>query len=346
MWRFLLLIISASATLYLVLLIRSYGYMSIAELGRRVKSKDLLATKVYRARKHGLQLWIILWCAYGFSLSAVILLIDSYLHVALAIVIDVMIILTMHVIVPWARWPKPSLKMAAQSSGVVVRSMRYTRPILKSLDKVFGSWIELEGTTRIHSKEELLEVLQKIPGDLDKVGRDELRIATHALSFGDKIISEVMTPRAVVEMVDADDELTPVRLGELHDSGFSRFPVFEGSRENLVGVFYLKDVTNIRRLLKIKDHMRTEVYYVNEATNLDQVLNAFLLTQHHLFIVVNRYEEIVGVITIEDVIEQIIGRSIIDEFDKYEDLREVAKQKADEISRHRSAGSQTNIADI
>jgi CBS domain containing-hemolysin-like protein len=54
----------------------------------------------------------------------------------------------------------------------------------------------------------------------------------------------------------------------------------------------------------------------------------YLRTQHHLFLVVNEFEEIVGIITIEDVIEQIIGRKIVDEFDQYADLRAVAKQLA------------------
>lgn len=337
------LIASAVVSVYLVLLIRSFGYMSIAELARRSRAKEPQARKVYKARKYGLQLWIVLWCFYGLALSALILLIDSYLSTALAILIDIVIIVLMHAILPWARWPRPSLKLAARVSGVLAKVIHYSQPVLKAIDKVFGSWAEIEGTTRIHSKAELLEVLQKMPGDLDRVGRDELRIATHALRFGEKKIHEIMTPESVVEKIRADEELTPVTLGELHDSGFSRFPVWDGSRDNIVGVFYLKDITNARRLKKVEDHMRPEVYYVNEATNLDQVLNAFLRSSHHLFIVVNEYEEIVGVITIEDVIEQIIGRSIVDEFDKYEDLREVAKQKADELARKRSEGSQTRL---
>lgn len=343
MVKFLFLLLAVFSSIYVVLLIRSFGYMSIAELRRRVKAKDTTAIKVYEARQHGLKLWFVLWCIYGFTLSVLILIIDSYLHRALALLVDIIVIVFMHVVLPWSRWPKPSLKPAARASRPIAWIIRSLKPVLHSMDTVLGPWVETEGTIRIHSKEELLEVLQKMPGDLDKVGRDELRIAMHALKFGELQIMAIMTPRSVVKTLKATEKITPVLLGELHDSGFSRFPVWDGSQDNFVGVLYLKDQTNIKQFGMVKEHMRPEVFYVNEATNLDQVLNAFLRTQHHLFIVVNEYEEIVGVISIEDVIEQIIGRSIIDEFDQYEDLREVAKQKADEILRKRSEGSQTRI---
>jgi len=59
---------------------------------------------------------------------------------------------------------------------------------------------------------------------------------------------------------------------------------------------------------------------------LDHAMQAFNRTKHHLFIVVNEFEDIVGVLSINDVIAQILGKKVIDEFDKYDDLKEVAKQ--------------------
>jgi CBS domain containing-hemolysin-like protein len=74
--------------------------------------------------------------------------------------------------------------------------------------------------------------------------------------------------------------------------------------------------------------MRQEVFYINEQLSLDHALNAFLKTKHHLFIVVNEFEDVVGVLSIEDVLEQIIGQPILDEFDQYDDLRAVAAKHA------------------
>jgi Mg2+/Co2+ transporter CorB len=74
--------------------------------------------------------------------------------------------------------------------------------------------------------------------------------------------------------------------------------------------------------------MRVDVYYINEQATLDHALNAFLKTKHHLFIVVNEFEDVVGVLSVEDVLEQIIGQQIQDEFDQYDDLRAVAAKHA------------------
>jgi CBS domain containing-hemolysin-like protein len=79
------------------------------------------------------------------------------------------------------------------------------------------------------------------------------------------------------------------------------------------------------------------VFYVHQDKPLDHVLQAFLRTKHHLFLVVNEFEEVTGVISIEDVLETIIGRKIVDEFDQYEDLRAVAKLAAEERRKTREA---------
>ena len=70
--------------------------------------------------------------------------------------------------------------------------------------------------------------------------------------------------------------------------------------------------------------MDDKVYFVNEQQKLDHALTAFIRTKNHLFIVVNEFQETVGIITIEDILEQIIGQEIVDEFDRYDDMREVA----------------------
>jgi CBS domain containing-hemolysin-like protein len=67
---------------------------------------------------------------------------------------------------------------------------------------------------------------------------------------------------------------------------------------------------------------------VHEDFTLYQALQAFLKTKHHLFLVVNSFEELVGILTIEDVLEQMIGKPIVDEFDRYDDLRAVAAAAA------------------
>ena len=70
-----------------------------------------------------------------------------------------------------------------------------------------------------------------------------------------------------------------------------------------------------------------KVFYLNDRDKLDDALNAFLKTKRHLFVVTNEFEEVEGVASIEDILEEIIDEEIVDEFDRYEDMREVARKR-------------------
>ncbi|MCA9346895.1 CBS domain-containing protein, partial [Candidatus Saccharibacteria bacterium] len=156
------------------------------------------------------------------------------------------------------------------------------------------------------------------------------RMIRAMLGFGDKKIRDVMTPRRMVQTVTKDDEIGPVLMDELHKSGHSRFPVIsEPKHYNFVGTLYLRDLIGELHSKKVKDLMSPQVFYVHEEESLDHALRAFLKTKHHLFIVVNNFEEFVGVLSIEDVIEAIIGKEIVDEFDQHDNLRAVAQSIAE-----------------
>ena len=134
-----------------------------------------------------------------------------------------------------------------------------------------------------------------------------------------------MTPLSKVYFVKSEETLTPVVLGELHDSGYSRFPVIQGSNQNVIGTLYLRDASNVKGSKQVKDVMRQETYFINEHKTLDYALKAFLKVKHHMFVVVNEFEDVVGILSMEDILEEIIGHQIIDEFDQFEDIKAVAK---------------------
>jgi CBS domain containing-hemolysin-like protein len=183
--------------------------------------------------------------------------------------------------------------------------------------------------TKVYDKTDLLELLDmQMHVSGSEVDSSEIDIAKHALTYGDKIVKDYMTPRRIVRFVDGNEPVGPILINELHESGFSRFPVWGDDENTIVGTLYMHDLVQQKRRGIVKNAMKSQVYYVNESSTLQGVLAAFLRTKHHLFIVVNEFEEIVGIITIEDILEQILGRKIVDEFDQYEDLRAVAKQQA------------------
>ena len=138
--------------------------------------------------------------------------------------------------------------------------------------------------------------------------------------------------------------LGPLVLDDLHRTGHSRFPVIDEDIDHIVGVLYLRDVLTLdgtkKHTAKVETAMSKKVYYIRQDQTLPQALTAFLKTHHHLFIVINEYRETVGIITLEDTVEALLGKRIIDEFDAHDDMRAVAERNArSPHAPNRSAGA-------
>ncbi|HEX5447838.1 MAG TPA: CBS domain-containing protein, partial [Candidatus Saccharimonadales bacterium] len=193
-------------------------------------------------------------------------------------------------------------------------------------------------STGLYEKRDILEFLRRQNEQAgNRVPEADLLIAFHALQFGDKQVARVMTPRRQVKMVKADETAGPILTDELHKTGFSRFPVVKDSvkatHPQIIGTLYLNDLIGYEGNGKVKDLADRKVYFINEDSNLHQALSAFLKTHHHLLIVVNSFEEMVGVLSLEDVLEQIIGKQLRDEFDNYENSRAVASAETEHHSK-------------
>lgn len=178
----------------------------------------------------------------------------------------------------------------------------------------------------LRSREQLLHLVAQSQGVLTSEQKSLLR---HGLSFGEKHVVEVMTPRSVIDSVSASELLGPLVLDDLHKTGHSRFPVVDGDIDHIVGILHIRDLLTLdsgKRSSTVRKAMEPRVFYIKQTQTLEHALAAFLKTHHHLFVVVNEYRETVGLLSLEDVIETLLGRKIIDEFDAHEDLRAVAER--------------------
>lgn len=181
---------------------------------------------------------------------------------------------------------------------------------------------------RFHSREELQHmVLQS--GDI--LTKDEQALIRSALAFNDQTVDSVMTPKSQIVSIKKGEFLGPLVLSELHDAGHSRLPVIHGDIDHVVGILYLRDLLSLdnKRSVTAEKAMDPKVFYIRYDDTLQHALAAFLKTHHHLFIVINDQRETVGLLTIEDVIEALIGRAIVDEDDNHGDLRAVAAGKGE-----------------
>lgn len=179
---------------------------------------------------------------------------------------------------------------------------------------------------QLHSKEELSELIEH---SKELVGDKERQLLVSALSFGDTSVGSIMTPKAVIDFIKQSEFLGPLVLDELHGLGHSRLPVIAEDLDHVVGILHLRDMLslNIRDSTTAAQAMEKKVYYIRQDDTLEHALSAFLKTRHHLFIVINENRETVGLLTLEDVIEALIGRKIVDEDDIHADLRAVAERE-------------------
>ena len=187
--------------------------------------------------------------------------------------------------------------------------------------------VQLSNTPRqIFSREDLAELIDHSP---EVVGAKERALLGSALSFFDKKVSEVMTPRTVIDFIKKSEFLGPLVLDELHLLGHSRLPVIDGDLDHVVGVLHLRDLLSLddKKSTTAEKAMENKVYYIREDDSLEHALAGFIKTRHHLFVVINKNRETVGLVTLEDVMEALIGRRIVDEDDVYEDLRAVAEKE-------------------
>jgi len=307
------------------------GIMSLNsfELKRKAELGNKDAAKIYTIRKNGNVLLVTLIVSNVAVNSIIAVYLGQLIPGAAAVIFATLLITIFGEIAPMSLFAKYSIPIGAKVApfiGILIPVLwPISFPLAWVLDKVIGREVQ-----EFYSKRELIEIVAEHKESPDKViEEDEEQIVRGALTFGDKKVSEVMTPKSVVITVSERDQVTNSMVEELQNSGFSRFPVLGAESEQIQGTLYLHSLVNPRSLgKKVEELFEKKVFAVRDIEKLDKVLRKFFRTRHHLFIVVNELSELVGVITIEDVLEEILSREIVGEFDKAEDMRKQAANKA------------------
>ncbi len=322
-------LVLAIITLLAVSLQKAYSHIPIKELKRRAQHGDDFANLLFKAATYGDSVHVLLWGIIGLSAAGFFVIIAHALPTWLALIVSLVLLWLGFAWLPNTRLSGLSKIITRYFTSPLTWLLGHLYPILNRIADRASKHINVGSHTGLYQKEDLLNLLEAQKSQADsRFTADELRITAGSLTFGDKLVRDVMTPRRIVKAVATTDSMGPHLMDELHASGHSRFLVYQDKPDNIVGMLYARDLMSASTGGQVRDLMKKEVYYVHEEQSLKQVLSAFLKTKHHLFVVVNAFEEIVGIISIEDILEQILGKPIIDEFDKYDDLRAVAAQGA------------------
>ncbi|RXM39254.1 hemolysin [Chryseobacterium sp. CH21] len=175
----------------------------------------------------------------------------------------------------------------------------------------------------IHSTEEL-QLLVKQSADSGEIEEENYEIIKNAFDFTDHSAKQIMVPRQNITSIDFEEDVNDI-INKIMDSGYSRIPVYIDSIDNVIGIFYTKEI--IREFVKrkgdldhedLKDLMR-DAFFVVESKKVSDLLKTFQLKKQHIAIVIDEFGGTEGIITLEDILEELVGE-IQDEEDDEEKI--------------------------
>ena len=202
----------------------------------------------------------------------------------------------------------------------------------RSADKPRRSWLDrisaaLSGEPT--SREDLIELLRDVQAD-GLIAADTLRMMEGAIAVSDMTVADVMVPRAQMVALPADARFLDL-MKDVVESGHSRFPVHGEDKDEILGILLAKDL--LRGVVAdngpgtIRELLRPAVL-IPESKKLNVLLREFRQSRNHMAIVIDEYGGVAGLVTIEDVLEQIVG-DIDDEHDEAEDGSALISAQAD-----------------
>jgi putative hemolysin len=164
----------------------------------------------------------------------------------------------------------------------------------------------------------------------EKDAERERSILKGIVKFGDVSVKEIMRARVDIIALDYESDFKEV-MAVIRESGYSRMPVYKDSLDEIMGVLYIKDLLGHYQegpLFNWQEKIREQVMYIPEAKKIDEVLKSFRAQRTHIGIVVDEYGGTAGLVTLEDIMEEVIGE-IRDEFD--DDLEVLYEKKSDTV---------------
>lgn len=178
--------------------------------------------------------------------------------------------------------------------------------------------------------EEDIKTYVKEGTEIGVIEEGEEEMIHSIFEFSDTIVGEILTPRTAVFALDMNKKLSEV-WDEIVEQGFSRIPLYNENIDNIEGILHTKDLLkhNKKQDILLKDIMK-KAFYIPETKRLTQLLDDFKKKQTHMAVIIDEYGGTLGIITNEDLLEEIVGE-IRDEFDQEEENIQMVKEKIYDI---------------
>ncbi len=185
--------------------------------------------------------------------------------------------------------------------------------------------------TELGSRHEFIHLVEQ---SNDILSPDEKKLIENALRFDDKKIRDVMVPRDHIQSIAKRELLGPLALDELHKTGHTRFPVTDGGLDHIIGVLHIQDLLIVdarQRSSTAEKAMEPGVFYIRSDWSLSHALTAMIESHRHLFVVVDETQKTAGLVSLQDVMEALLGRKVVGKFDQHDNLRAVASYSPKDV---------------
>ncbi len=294
--------------------------LSPEDIARKAKLGNVHAKRVLplRANAH-LSLASIVLVNVG-AATATPLVLDTQINGLLAGVVSTLLLVIFSELAPQALFTKHALKVCSYLSPLMHLMIFITYPLSKplqlALDRIFGRHDEKRA---LHTRRELGLLINEHLGDAAEsdLDEDEVEIIKGALQLSEKQVSKIMTDIHHVYWLSPDTLIDSEKIDEIKAANWSRIPIFDRKLKECFGILRMKDLVDIdfdEKSYKVSELKLHPTKLVGSRTALDTMFRKFIGARTHLM-PVEKKGMIIGIITIEDLIEEIIGHEIIDESD-------------------------------
>lgn len=248
----------------------------------------------------------------------------------ISLVISFLIITVMHIVFGELVPKSIAIRKAEATTLFIATPLRFFynifKPFIWSMNAISNAFLKLinihpVSEQEIHSTEEL-QLLVKQSADSGEIQEENYEIIKNAFDFTDHSAKQIMVPRQNILSIDIEDPIEKL-IDTIMESGYSRIPVYEDSIDQIIGILYTKEI--IREFVKRKGNLThadlrelmREAFFVVGSKKISDLLKIFQQKKQHLAVVIDEFGGTEGIITLEDILEELVGE-IQDEEDDEE----------------------------
>lgn len=320
MLEFVLAVLLMGLALTAVTLLKAYFYVPDKELKHRAGRGDRISAVLHTVAAYGGEAQLLLAAVLVVSAAAGTVLFVRMAPSILGIAVVVLVLVLGFFWQPRTKLTKTEAELAVWCAPAIVWLLVHVQPALQPL----VLWAEgrrmHQRHTRLFDAEDLELLLERQRRQRDnRIGEVEMERMRRVLAFGNRYVRDTMTPRAKVKAVRAADPLSPILVNELHQTGHSRFPVYDDEPGNIVGTLAMEQIADVKLHGDVDTSSDHHLAYLHQDDTLEQALRAFYETRQHLFIVLGAHGRYTGILTLSDILRELAGQPVHETLGRYDD---------------------------